>query len=279
MPNRRDIKTCSRCRQFKVRCDRTRPSCQRCAGADVDCSFLTALSTPGTSDGLSTPTTEATSDTVAGSGIDDLSASNLPHAAAVHLEDHDEAKAVEGAKIVKKRRRAHLSCTRCFRLKVKCDKELPCSRCRSSGWGRHCTYKHKRESSTPSPPIQPRVSAATGHDGEQLINSWHAQRRGATHWEQLVFMVSCCLEEPGQRRCSLILILISSKRRRVVWASCSATRLQRFYVRRRMQRMTLCFPATSHSIAQTLPSSTLSTRYSTYFKAIGRCASPTWTVI
>ncbi|PTB61722.1 hypothetical protein BBK36DRAFT_1173189 [Trichoderma citrinoviride] len=39
MPNLRQIRTCSRCRLLKIRCDKTKPSCERCNRAKVDCSL------------------------------------------------------------------------------------------------------------------------------------------------------------------------------------------------------------------------------------------------
>lgn len=158
MPNR-EIRTCNRCRQLKLRCDRTRPSCQRCTEASVSCSFRIASSTP------------------------------MPDDVAVHVEDHGGASPGKRPRTVRGRQRAHLSCLRCFRLKVKCDKELPCSRCRLTGWAKHCAYNYRVESNSTSPALLPPAPLVTGHDADYLINSWHAHRRGATHWEELLSQV------------------------------------------------------------------------------------------
>src|SRR3569833_1334961 len=250
MPNRREIRTCSRCRRLKLRCDRARPSCQRCTEAVVSCSFRAASSTPPASDGLSTPATETTDGSIPLSGVEEPLP---PDDANGHSEGHDEASVVKEPKTVRRRQRAHLSCTRCFRVKVKCDKELPCSRCRLSGWGNRCAYNHRLESNnTLSLATNPQEPVETEHDTERNINSWHAQRRGATHWEELLSHVSILdrsIRGKDRADCSRSLSC-----RLAVPTSWSAPRKPRTNGRGKTCRLViLCFPATSHSTVWQLP--------------------------
>ncbi|KAK8926707.1 Transcription factor lepE [Metarhizium anisopliae] len=87
----------------------------------------------------------------------------------------------------KKRRRACLSCVRCHRLKIKCDKKEPCTRCRLSGWGRQCEYTHR---------VEPSGEAAlpyvlTEEDPQVALATWHAPHRGLSHWRSLLSKASC----------------------------------------------------------------------------------------
>lgn len=87
-----------------------------------------------------------------------------------------------------KRQRACLSCVRCHRLKVKCDKGLPCTRCCQSGFGRQCEYTHRVEAApvTPSP-----VPFSRGKDNpERNVAAWHFRPRGSSNWRELVTKVN-----------------------------------------------------------------------------------------
>ena len=195
MPTRREIRTCTRCRHLKLRCDRTRPSCQRCTEATVSCSFRAVVFTSPTDEELSTPSAETSDGTITRSNIEEPPPP-LPHYDAnLHSGAPGEAGVANGPKVVRRRQRAHLSCTRCFRLKVKCDKELPCSRCRLSGWGNGCAYNHRLENNVLSSASHDQASVATEKDAGRSINSWHVQRRGATHWDQLLSHVGVSVRE------------------------------------------------------------------------------------
>jgi hypothetical protein len=103
-------------------------------------------------------------------------------------------------RVVRKRKRNCLSCLRCHRLKVKCDKELPCGRCKSSGKGRECYYSYNKGPNAgkfpcPTPTIpaskggasasQTSLVAGTGKPDQEM---WHASHepRGSSHWRDLM---------------------------------------------------------------------------------------------
>lgn len=180
MPNIRQVKTCSRCRLLKLRCDKNKPACERCVQAEVSCSFLRDHSPQSVAKAKHLTNRDPTrSSSEQSSSPSDESAPSS-----------DIVTAQEILKTVKRRKRAHLSCTRCHRLKVRCDKGLPCSRCRSSGWGQQCTYTHRVEGdSSASDANQDALCAAAHEDPKHIYTSWHTRRRGATHWKTLVSRV------------------------------------------------------------------------------------------
>lgn len=177
MPNIRQIKTCSRCRLLKLRCDRIKPSCERCVQAEASCSFLHSHSPQSVVQAEHLNSTRSSSEQSSSPSDESVPSSDIA--------------AQKIRKTVKRRNRAHLSCTRCHRLKVRCDKELPCSRCRGSGWGKLCTYTHRVEKdSSPSDSSRDTLCAAAHEDPKHIYTSWHTRRRGATHWKTLVSRVS-----------------------------------------------------------------------------------------
>src|SRR5207248_7716539 len=127
MPSR-EVETCVRCRHSKRRCDKAKPKCGRGRQAGLPCHY-DASQTLFTEELLSTST-------------------ESPHS--TNNEPRTE-------KVVKKRNRACLSCIRCHRLKVKCDKRQPfCSRCARTGYGKTCEYTHRvQQTNQPSSPSFP----------------------------------------------------------------------------------------------------------------------------
>lgn len=87
-----------------------------------------------------------------------------------------------------KRQRACLSCVRCHRLKVKCDKGLPCTRCCQSGFGRQCEYTHRVEAA----PVMPSPVPFTREkdNPEKNVAAWHFRPRGSSNWRELVTKVN-----------------------------------------------------------------------------------------
>ena len=177
MPKQRQIRTCSRCRVLKLRCDRTKPCCQRCSEVNVSCSL-------GTFNSALPPIsrTETTGHIPTAVEMGYRPPPNL-----AYDKGHGRMSAGEETGITKKRQRAHLSCVRCHRLKVKCDRELPCSRCHASGWDRDCSYSHSVNNETTSSETH---SQKIGEHPDHFIPSWHAQRRGPTLWKQVLSSVS-----------------------------------------------------------------------------------------
>lgn len=185
MPVRRvrEIRTCSRCRSLKLRCDQSKPSCQRCIKANVTCSLEACPATDDSGTDLSNSVIEAPLHSAA-----ELSPpSTSDHGYQLRLENKNDENTAQEAGLVKQRQRAQLSCIRCHRLKARCDRDLPCSRCRVSGWGKFCEYRYRTEKANPSSDTgAPKI----GQDPDGRVKSWLAQRRGATHWEDLISAVS-----------------------------------------------------------------------------------------
>ncbi|EHK21810.1 uncharacterized protein TRIVIDRAFT_2412, partial [Trichoderma virens Gv29-8] len=160
----REIRTCNRCRLLKLQCDQSKPSCQRCTRANVSCSLGVCPPTQMSDSSLPQPEVEL----------------SRPER---HAHQHQGNSSDKQPSLVRKRQRAQLSCIRCRRLKVKCDKALPCSRCRLSGWGKFCEYHHRAEKADLSPDVSPQQ---TMQEPNSVIKSWHAQSRSATHWSELL---------------------------------------------------------------------------------------------
>jgi hypothetical protein len=186
MPIRRvrEVRTCSRCRSLKLRCDQSKPSCQRCVRANVTCSLEACLATDDSSTGSSNSVIE----TPPQSGTEPSPLSSIELDPQLRLANKEDETTAQDAGVVKQRQRAQLSCTRCHRLKVRCDRELPCSRCRVSGWGKFCEYRFRTEKANPS--SETGTPKKMGQDPDGRVKAWLAQRRGATHWDDLISAVS-----------------------------------------------------------------------------------------
>lgn len=189
MAHKREIKTCNRCRLLKLRCDRTKPSCQRCAEAHLGCTFSQQPSSTSITDTQSSTSSTGTSAPMSASLDNSSPTQPTSMSNEGHNRGHDISKdnPAAGSDSVKKRQRAHLSCARCRRLKVKCNKDLPCSRCRASGWGRNCAYNHRAytEKLSSEPSVQD-----MGEAPDKTLGLWHSQPRSRTHWKQLISAVS-----------------------------------------------------------------------------------------
>ena len=94
-------------------------------------------------------------------------------------------------RIVRKRKRNCLSCLRCHRLKVKCDKELPCGRCKSSGNGRECYYTYNKGPNGGKFPC-PSAPTPTAEDKKTELATWQVQHkvRGSSHWRDLMTKIA-----------------------------------------------------------------------------------------
>lgn len=157
MKQAREVTTCLRCRSSKRQCDKTRPSCSRCKRGGSQCTYEEDTAT-------SYPTPVTT-----------------PPIAVTK---------------VRKRNRVCLSCVRCHRLKVKCDKKQPCSRCSQTGVGTSCKYTHKREpfkqtyeDATNPPQLQEVPFALTGDDPTFVVATWFLRKRGSSHYGAILSRV------------------------------------------------------------------------------------------
>lgn len=186
------MKTCGRCRQFKRRCDLVKPTCSRCLLAGVRCSFDTTSSNGNTSSGrlkIELPRlarSESTSDT------DGLPAPPTGLPEPKPFVQTDGSPATDTGYRLRKRKRTCLSCFRCHRLKVKCDRRSPCSRCSASGHQKNCCYSYKSHEGDNSLSLFTAGGEDTGaaEGSEQLITAWHARHRGPSHWRELMMKVS-----------------------------------------------------------------------------------------
>ncbi|KAF2269446.1 hypothetical protein CC78DRAFT_487067 [Lojkania enalia] len=173
----REINTCTRCRESKRQCDKLKPSCTRCLHAGVVCSY-------STKDDKYKPPENEDDITL---GVPNLSSTpELDGLTALALEARGPSVPQEKPeRIIKRRDRASLSCTRCHRLKIKCDKKQPCSRCLRSGHEGTCIYTHKIQkiNQTLSPSL-PCILA--GEDPENVVVTWFLRRRGFSHWRSLL---------------------------------------------------------------------------------------------
>ena len=225
MPHMREVKTCDRCRHFKRRCDLLKPACSRCVQAGVRCSFETTGPSTDSSSGAPgsdnakaslSPTPKAEdgsqngliSPSASAEDADQLRAASMPgttdgSALADGATPGESSSAGAGAgtaataagqRVVRKRKRNCLSCLRCHRLKVKCDKELPCGRCKSSGNGRECYYSYNKGPNggkfpCPTVPTSSQPSASDITKSTQA--TWHVSHepRGSSHWKDLMTKV------------------------------------------------------------------------------------------
>ena len=124
------------------------------------------------------------------SAVDDGRAATLTSASAA--KSANTTPPIAGThRVVRKRKRNCLSCLRCHRLKVKCDKELPCGRCKASGNGPDCYYSYNKgpnggkfPCAVPAPPPAESKTHPT--------MTWKSSHRvrGSSHWKHLVTRVS-----------------------------------------------------------------------------------------
>lgn len=173
MRQAREVTTCSQCRQSKRRCDKAKPSCTRCERGGIQCTYEDdQRRSPSSNSIRSTPGIAST-----------LAASSPATTPPMPILQHQG---------VRKRNRACLSCTRCHRLKVKCDQKQPCFRCSRSGVETSCTYTHRKpplRSNEPAPEQtqhQEVPFALTDEDPEFVVATWFLRRRGSTHYRSIL---------------------------------------------------------------------------------------------
>ncbi|KAL2827941.1 hypothetical protein BDW59DRAFT_171085 [Aspergillus cavernicola] len=161
---RRQVRVCQRCRNLKVRCDTRRPTCTRCVKADIYCIFSSdaAVSENSNTDPLPIGDTEP---------IEATSGS-----------------ATEGLVLDGKRNRLPISCARCRQLKVRCDRNHPCARCKRGEAA--CSYIQP-DGSTPKQYLGPPFSAAA------RVAEWRGKFRSDVHWIRLVKEVEESLRVNG----------------------------------------------------------------------------------
>ncbi|KAL2788791.1 hypothetical protein BJX66DRAFT_250491 [Aspergillus keveii] len=169
---RRQIRACQRCRTLKVRCDTQRPTCARCSKAGARCVFLpeAVASEEGTADqGLDpSPYQETASAFTCPATFGTLQCEQCPS---------------------QKRRRVPISCARCRQLKVRCDRNHPCSRCTKAKSA--CTYS---QGASTTPRSQ---ESDVQFDPDSRAAQWKAKFRSDAHWIRLAFEVKHSLTDHG----------------------------------------------------------------------------------
>lgn len=180
MTGTRAVTTCERCRLQKRRCDRRKPRCTRCQDSGAICSFDTPSNTTSYS----------------GSPLWESPARSLrqsPQSDAASTPSPEITSAGRSFRVVRKRNCMRLSCGRCHQQKVKCDRMVPCGRCRAAGVSpTECTYSYQRDGRTTA------KSDVLRYDPGHVYNAWHSRNRGSSHWKAL-------FKQVGTQRPNIIL--------------------------------------------------------------------------
>ncbi|RSM18090.1 hypothetical protein CDV31_003012 [Fusarium ambrosium] len=141
----RPVSACRRCRRLKVRCNHIRPECERCASAGEVCEY-TEITTQPCQQPRPLQTSRSTTE--------------------------------NGQK--RTRDRAILSCLRCRKHKVRCDRQSPCTRCVRIGKAGECIIPGKDT-------ITKSLDTAT----VSFDKGWDQERyRNGAHWAKLLGEVS-----------------------------------------------------------------------------------------
>lgn len=160
MAQDRSSSACLRCRRQKVACNKASPCCLRCVRARVMCEY-----------------NKPKHDSPKPAKILDFAS------------DPNWYLVQQPVKIKLKRDRAVLSCIRCRKQKLRCDRNLPCGTCLKHRKGSQCAYADATPSSTP-PSTSGSDMSAEGVSIKFIDASWHTRLRNDTHWNNLLDRVS-----------------------------------------------------------------------------------------
>ncbi|KAM5481321.1 hypothetical protein MaudMau93_007151 [Microsporum audouinii] len=209
MARTRTVQTCEACRKAKVRCDRAKPQCSRCLKANRDCSYLaedatsslessstsyTALSDPASPDQIdawladlngatSTAGSEA-SETLGSIGASNSNENTPPSTALACTKLHSLTEAGPQYWVSRRRKRNTITCVRCRRMKVRCDRQLPCGRCAKINKVDECVYA-KPERTTDDDGLLSQVSSEIPQ-APVTHRIWRSKFRTGTHWSGLI---------------------------------------------------------------------------------------------
>lgn len=207
----RPILTCESCRLSKLRCDKRKPRCSRCLTGGQACHY-----TPQEANKESTrsPTRRTTSPAALVVTFEDdksvrITASKSSNSPAPLSQDNpsliSESGEQDSVELLpnlnrdsspQKRTRTVVSCSRCRRLKVKCDRQHPCSRCWK--YEQRCKYlpvnalRHARDAGGTE------LSKANGTVGNEL-DLFGAKHSAESHWLSLVHYARTLLGRHGVR--------------------------------------------------------------------------------
>ncbi|OAA78029.1 C6 transcription factor [Akanthomyces lecanii RCEF 1005] len=202
----RPIQACQRCRKFKVGCDRARPTCRRCAKSRSECVYVASdvSIAPGSAGEahvqprpqppteLTPPTTESShkdlssrsasppeeaSASAASEGPYPCSSANFRSAELIPAKTH--------IRQPPKRDRAILSCIRCRKHKVRCDRRTPCGRCMKNNKESECIYSEFPGPEAPTEVEKP-YKSLHGIATSFIDHRWDNRFRNVTHWTALL---------------------------------------------------------------------------------------------
>ncbi|KAM3501809.1 hypothetical protein MY10362_005268 [Beauveria mimosiformis] len=206
----RPIQACQRCRKYKVGCDRARPHCSRCSKSRAECIYVAsdvALAIKTISETVSrqplhqqphnqltAPDTETRRKDLslrsASPPKEETPASAAPKGrpyspSSAHFRSADLIPANNHLAQSAKRDRAILSCTRCRRHKVRCDRRTPCGRCIKNNKESECMYSDPPVPAAATVPEKP-YKSLHGIATAYIDHRWDNRFRNLTHWTILL---------------------------------------------------------------------------------------------
>lgn len=168
----RPISACLRCRGAKLGCDKSKPQCQRCVRLGTHCTYSSQTRSPERG---------RPNDNI----VPDAACPQSPE-----KPDHGASSAWPPERqlphIPARRDRAIISCVRCRKHKVRCDRNAPCDRCTRLNKGSECVYFEGNSTKSSSIPVDQTKTIATTYVDEQ----WHNRFRTPAHWTTLLNEVS-----------------------------------------------------------------------------------------
>lgn len=211
----RPVQACQRCRKYKVGCDRARPSCRRCTKSRSNCMYTVSniaiasktikntqtqhpqplsseLTPPDTEpshkelSSRSASPREETPISTEQEGPYPCSSANFKSAELIPAKAHIRQPA--------KRDRAILSCIRCRKHKVRCDRRTPCGRCMKNNKESECIYSEPPGIDVPAAGEKP-YKSLNGIATSFIDHRWDTRFRNVTHWTELLREVGTCPEQ------------------------------------------------------------------------------------
>ncbi|KAM5358636.1 hypothetical protein ACJZ2D_015120 [Fusarium nematophilum] len=167
---------CQACRKAKIGCDRAIPQCARCARTDVACEYRPrkkrAANVP--------PTAQPQNSEPPVLRPDEATSTSFVNR---HVSCSGNGKTHHRTK----RDRAVLSCARCRRHKVRCDRKVPCSRCIKSKRESQCIYNYHEAPQIQSQSTEHITNGTLGPPPTRFVDtSWESNLRNGTHWRKVV---------------------------------------------------------------------------------------------
>ncbi|KAL6241019.1 hypothetical protein RBB50_012114 [Rhinocladiella similis] len=191
----RPIRTCQPCRLLKLRCNRGKPACSRCISAGRACHYSSQASQESTPVAVQLKESAlgyAACDESESAGVSDpptlgeiqnkLRSLTSRRSDSEEPDFGDHLPRINRANQPQKRIRPVLSCSRCRKLKAKCDRQYPCGRC--CKYGQQCTYPPVRPPDKAHGAGKMQASDSKGDFG-RARDLWEAKHCAANHWMSL----------------------------------------------------------------------------------------------